>query len=52
MNTDSEVIGLTLLGIQPKSRAPEVDALTTWPSELFVHLSTFVIQFRDRVSFA
>ena len=35
MNTNFEVIGLTRLGIKPKSTAPKADALTTRPSELF-----------------
>ena len=34
MNTNFKVIGLTGLGIKPKSTAPEADALTTLPSEL------------------
>ena len=34
VNTNFKVIGLTRLGIKPKSTAPEVDALTTRPSEL------------------
>ena len=35
MNTNVKVIGLTRLGIKPKSTvAPEADALTTRPSEL------------------
>ena len=34
MNTNFKVIGLTRLAIKPESRAPEADALTTWPSEL------------------
>ena len=29
MNTNFKVIGLTRLGIKPKSTAPEADALTT-----------------------
>ena len=36
MNTNFKVIGLTRLGIKPKSTAPEADALTTSPSELLV----------------
>ena len=35
MNTNSKVIGLTRLGIKPKSAAPDADALTTQPYELF-----------------
>ena len=35
MNTDFEVIGLTRLGIKPESTAPEVDAFTTRPLELW-----------------
>ena len=36
MNTNFKVIGLTRLGIKPKSTAPtEADALTTRPSELY-----------------
>ena len=31
-----KVIGLTRLGIKPTSTAPEVDAFTTRPSELFM----------------
>ena len=34
MNTKFKVIGLTQLGIKPKSTATEADALTTRPSEL------------------
>ena len=34
MDTNFKVIGLTRLGIKPKSTAPEADALTTRPSEL------------------
>ena len=37
MNTNFKVIGLTRLGINPKSTAAaEVDALTTWPFELLM----------------
>ena len=35
MYTNFKVIGLTRLGIKPASLAPETDALTTRPSELF-----------------
>ena len=35
VNTNFQVIGLTQLGIKPKSTAPKVNALTTPPSELF-----------------
>ena len=31
MNTNFKVIGVTRLGIKPKSTAPEADALTTLP---------------------
>ena len=34
MNTNFKVIGLTRLGIKPKSTAPETNALTTRPSDL------------------
>ena len=34
VNTNFKVIGLTRLGIKPKSTAPEADALTTRTSEL------------------
>ena len=34
MNANFKVIGLTRLGIKPKSTAPEANALTTRPSEL------------------
>ena len=34
MNTNFKVIGLTRLGIKPKSTAPEADVYTTRPSEL------------------
>ena len=34
-NTNCKVIGLIRLGIKPKSTTPEVDAVTTRPSELF-----------------
>ena len=36
MNTNFKVIGLTQLEINPKSTAPEADALTTRPSELLM----------------
>ena len=35
MNTNFTAIGLTRLGIKPKSTASEADALTIRPSELF-----------------
>ena len=35
MNTNVKVFGLTRLGIKLKSTAPEANALTTRPSELF-----------------
>ena len=35
VNTNFKVIGLTRLGIKLKSTAPEADALTTRPFELF-----------------
>ena len=38
MNTNIKVIGLTRIGIKPESTAPEADALTTRPSELFSHI--------------
>ena len=34
MNTNFKVIGLTRLGVKPKSTAPEAGACTTRPSEL------------------
>ena len=34
MNTNFKVIGLTQLGIEPKSTAPEANAVTARPSEL------------------
>ena len=34
MSSNFKVIGLTRLGIKPKSTAPEANALTTRPSEL------------------
>ena len=40
MNINFKVIGLTRLGIKPESTAPEVDALTTRPSELYFLIST------------
>ena len=36
MNTNFKVIGLTQLGIKPKSSALEADALTTRLSEQFI----------------
>ena len=39
MNANLKVIGLTRLGMKPKSTAPEADALTTWPSELLLGVS-------------
>ena len=36
VNTNFKVIGLTRLGIKPKSTASEADAFTTRPSELNV----------------
>ena len=38
MNTNFQVIGLTRLGIKPKSTAPEADAHTTRSSELKRHV--------------
>ena len=38
MNTNFKVIGLTRLGIKPKSTAPEADALTTGPYELLMRM--------------
>ena len=38
VNTNFEVIGLTLLGIKLKSTTSEADALTTRPSELYICL--------------
>ena len=40
MNINFKVIGLTRLGIKPESTAPEADALTTRPSELYFLIST------------
>ena len=46
MNTNFKVIGLTPLGIKPKSTASEADALTTRPSELLeMLLSTTVLAY-------
>ena len=42
MNPNSKVIGLTRLGIKPKSTALEADAHTTRPSEL---LNTFLYKY-------
>ena len=42
MNTNFKVIGLTRLGIESKSTAPEADALTTQPSELFSLAKSYV----------
>ena len=42
MNTNFKVIGLTRLGIKPKSTAPEAEVLTTGTSELFVNQRTVV----------
>ena len=36
MNINFKIIGLTRLGIKPKSTAPEADAVTTRPSELLM----------------
>ena len=36
MNINFKVIGLSRLGIKPKSTAPGADALTTRPSELLM----------------
>ena len=36
MHTNFKFIGLTRLGIKPKSTAPEADALTTRSSELLI----------------
>ena len=40
VNINFKVIGLTRLGIKPKSTAVEMDTLTTWPSELLNALKT------------
>ena len=48
MNTNFEVIGLTRLGIKPKSTAAEADALTTWPFELL----KFVMSLKIKVAVA
>ena len=47
-STDTRVIGLTRLGIKPKSTAPEVDALTIRPSELLFILWRMHEEFRGR----
>ena len=39
MNTNFKVIGLTRLGIKPKSTAAETDVLATRPSELLIKLA-------------
>ena len=44
MNTNFKVIGLTRLGIKPKSTAPEADPRTTRPSELFTPESKRLIE--------
>ena len=38
MNTNIKVIDLTPLEIKPESTAPEADALTTRPSDLFAFI--------------
>ena len=45
MNTNFKVISLTLLGFKPESTAPEADALTPRPSELFIALLNFALNF-------
>ena len=39
MNTNFKDIGLNRLGIKSESTAPEVDALTTRPSELLITIT-------------
>ena len=48
MNTNVKVIGLTRLGIKPESTAPEADALTTRPSELFHAYLSQLFCLRDK----
>ena len=36
MNGDFEVIGLTELGNEPESTAPEADALSTWSCDKLI----------------
>ena len=45
MNTNFKVIGLTRLGIKPKSTAPETDALTTRLSEQLISGLPLTISF-------
>ena len=48
VNTNFKIIGLTRLGIKPKSTAPEADALTTRPSEqLLVFTASLVLVFTN-----
>ena len=44
MNTNFKAIGLTRLGIKPKTTVPEEDALTTRPSEI---ITTVQLQQND-----
>ena len=44
MNTNVKVIGLTRLGIKPKSTVPEADALTTRPFEPLKFVMSFEIK--------
>ena len=47
MNTNFKAIGLTPLGFKPESAAPEVDALSTRPSELLRLLFVFIKRHLD-----
>ena len=44
MNTNFKMIGFTRLVIKPKSTAPEADALTSRPSELFSFLNRTLLE--------
>ena len=44
-NASFKVIGLTRLGMKPKSTAPEADALTTRQSELLIQLFSYLYDF-------
>ena len=52
MHTNFKVIGLTLLGIKPKSTALEADARTTRPSELSKILLTLSTQNQNSNNYA
>ena len=51
MRTNFKVIGLTGFGMKPKSAAPEADAFTTRPFELFAVLVMYIILYHSLVEY-